>query len=271
MCAAERQSIHIGTSGWSYVDWVGPFYRAGTPKSDFLGAYAEHFEVVEVDSTYYAPPAKRIVTGWYERTPEGFRFALKAPGAITHEKVLDDCERDADAFFDALAPLGEKLLCVLLQFGYFNKAKFASAGPFMERLDAFLERCAARVPLAVEIRNKAWLTRGYFDLLRRHNAAAALVEHAWLPPVERLIEQQDVVTGPFSYFRLIGDRTGIEEITKTWGETVLDRSSDLRRVAGSMRRIAERVPVYTFVNNHYAGHGPETSRRLRAEVDGRDG
>ncbi|RMF77988.1 MAG: DUF72 domain-containing protein, partial [Planctomycetota bacterium] len=131
MNAAARQSIHIGTSGWSYVDWVGSFYPAGTPKADFLGCYAEQFDVVEVDSTYYAPPARRLVSGWYERTPEHFRFALKAPAAITHEKVLRDCEREADAFFDALAPLGEKLLCVLLQFGYFNKSKFSSAEPFL--------------------------------------------------------------------------------------------------------------------------------------------
>ncbi|RMF85387.1 MAG: DUF72 domain-containing protein, partial [Planctomycetota bacterium] len=138
---------------------------------------------------------------------------------------------------------------------------------FLERLDAFLERYALRAPLAVEIRNKTWLTRTYFDLLRRRRATAALVEHAWLPPIERVIEKHDVVTGPFSYVRLIGDRQAIEQVTKTWDRVVLDRTGDLRRVARSLRRIAERVPVYMFVNNHYAGHGPDTARTLRGEID----
>ncbi len=157
---------------------------------------------------------------------------------------------------------------MLLQFGYFNRATFRSAKPFFERLNGFLREYADRVPLAVELRNKNWLTGVYFDLLRSHKVAAALVEHAWLPPIDPVVEQHDVVTGPFSYVRLIGDRKGIEEITKTWDRVVLDRSADLRRVARAIRQIAPRVPVYTFVNNHYAGHGPESCRQLRAACDG---
>jgi len=225
--------------------------------------------VVEVDSTYYRTPSEKMVRGWAERTPEHFRFALKMPGEVTHKKVLLDCDDEMEALLAALEPLAAKTLCVLLQFGYFNRQAFASSRPFFERLDAFLGEYAGRVPLACEIRNKNWLGRDYFDLLRRHHVVAALVEHAWLPPIDRVLEQHDVITGPFSYVRLIGDRQGIEQITKTWEKTVVDRSADLKRVAGSLRRIAQRVPVYTFVNNHYAGHGPETCRQLEAELEQR--
>lgn len=255
-------AVHIGTSGWSYDDWVGPFYPSDASKSDFLPLYARQFDVVEVDSTYYRPPTHDQVKGWAERTPATFRFALKAPGTITREKALLDCEADMEALLTALAPMGDRLLCLLLQFSYFNKAAFASARPFFQRLEAFLARFAPRIPLAVELRNRAWLTSDYFHLLRQHKVAAVLVEHAWLPPIDRLLDSQDVVTAEFSYIRLIGDREGIEKITTTWDRPVLDRDADLKRVAEVIRRIAARVPVYTFVNNHYAGHGPDTCRRL---------
>jgi uncharacterized protein YecE (DUF72 family) len=254
--------IHLGTSGWSYDDWVGPFYPEGTTKSDYLAHYATQFDVVEVDSTYYRPPSANMVRAWAERTPADFGFALKVPSEITHEKVLADCDLPMESLLATLEPLKPKIRCLLLQFGYFNRTAFGSARPFFERLDAFLTRFARRIPLAVEIRNKNWLGAAYFDLLRAHGVVAALVEHVWLPPVDRLVATHDVVTGPFAYFRLIGDREEIEKTTKTWGKVVVDRSADLRRVAGAMRRVAERTEVFVFVNNHYAGHGPATCRQL---------
>ena len=83
-------NVHIGTSGWSYADWVGSFYPQGTPARDYLACYTGEFDVVEVDSTYYRPPSRKMVTGWAEKTPDHFRFFLKAPGEITHKKVLAD-------------------------------------------------------------------------------------------------------------------------------------------------------------------------------------
>ena len=261
-------AIRIGTSGWSYDDWVGPFYPPGTASADYLRYYAGKFDVVEVDSTFYRPPTERMVRGWAERTAAGFGFALKMPRTITHEKVLVGCESDMDSLLTTLEPLGKKLKSVLLQFGYFNRATFAGPKPFYDRLAKLFSHFAGRVPLACEIRNKNWLTADYFGLLREHNVATALVEHAWLPPIGELIEQQDVVTGPYAYVRLIGDREGIEKLTTTWEKLVVDRKADLRRVAKSLRQIAERAEVLVFVNNHYAGHGPATCRELRAAVGG---
>jgi uncharacterized protein YecE (DUF72 family) len=256
-------TLRIGTSGWSYDDWVGPFYPEGTRKRDYLEAYTKHFDVVEVDSTFYRTPALRMVQGWADRTPAGFAFALKTPRTITHDKVLLDCEEEMDALLPALEPLGDKLKCLLLQFGYFNRKAFSSSTPFFERLEAFLANYASQVPLACEIRNKNWLTEDYFELLRAHNVAATLVEHAWLPPINELIDQHDVVTAPFSYVRLIGDRKGIEEATTTWNKTVVDRSRDLTRIAKALDQLADHAEVLVFINNHYAGHAPDTCRALR--------
>lgn len=262
-----EHSIHCGTSGWAYDDWRGPFYPPNTPPRDYLSRYAEAFDVVEVDSTYYRVPTAEMVAGWQARTPARFGFALKMPRVITHEKVLRDCEAEMAAFRAALAPLAGKLMCVLLQFGYFNRRAFTNAGPFLDRLSAFLKHYAGELPFACEIRNRAWLNAHYFDLLRAHGVSAALVEHAWLPPVNALLEQFDVVTGRFSYFRLIGDRVEIEKTTQKWDRVVVDRQQDLRRVAGAVREAAKRATVLVFVNNHYAGHGPQTCRELQAELN----
>ena len=259
-------AIRIGTSGWSYEDWVGPFYPAGTDSGDFLPHYAAQFDTVEVDSTFYRPPSRRMVQGWTGRTPEHFAFALKVPNTITHEKVLLDCDADMENLLTAALPLGPKLKCLLLQFGYFNRSAFAGPGPFFDRLTAFLIRFAARAPLACEIRNKNWLTKDYFELLRAHHTSAALVEHAWLPPIDELAQRFNVVTGPYAYVRLIGDRDGIEKTTKTWEKVVIDRSADLARVADALRQIAARADVFVFVNNHYSGHAPVTCRALRTAL-----
>ena len=254
--------IQIGTTGWSYDDWLGKVYPDGTAKRDYLEHYARRFPAVEVDSSFYGVPRAAYVANWAKATPAAFRFALKMPREITHERVLVDCGETVDKLLAAVEPLGEKLLGVLLQFGYFNRTKFRSAAPFFERLDAFLTQYAPHVPLVCEIRNKSWLTGDYFDLLRRHRVVAALVEQAWLPPIERVVEQHDVLTGPFCYVRLIGDRKGIEEITRQWDEVVIDRGADLRRVAAVIRQVAEQTSVYAFVNNHYSGHAPATCAAL---------
>ncbi|MEW6249462.1 MAG: DUF72 domain-containing protein [Planctomycetota bacterium] len=264
-------AIRVGTSGWSYDDWVGPFYPPGVHSADLLPHYCRHFDTVEIDSTFYRPPSEQMVRNWAARTPEGFVFALKMPRSITHEKLLLDCDGDMDELLPALAPLRSKLRAILLQFSYFNRAAFASPRPFLQRLDRFLASYAARVPLACEIRNRGWLNRDYFELLRRHKVSATLVEHAWLPPIDWLIAQQDVVTGSLAYVRLIGDRDGIEKTTRSWGKLVLDRTADLQRIAAALREVARRADVLVYINNHYAGHGPASCRQLRACLSAGEG
>jgi uncharacterized protein YecE (DUF72 family) len=258
-------SIRIGTSGWSYDDWVGPFYPPQTKAGDYLAFYTRHFDIVEVDSTFYRLPTARMAIGWAEHTPDGFSFALKMPRTITHEKILHDCDADMEGIVSTFGLLGPKLKSVLLQFGYFNRDAFAGPRPFFDRLAAFLGKYG-QLPFACEIRNRNWLTKDYFALLRAYNVATVLVEHAWLPPIDTLIEHHDVATGPYVYTRLIGDRAGIEKISKRWDQIVVDRSGDLRRIAAALRQTANRAEVLVFVNNHYAGHGPESCRQLRTAI-----
>lgn len=255
--------ITIGTCGWSYPDWVGHFYPKGTRSGEFLSYHSQHFSIVEVDSTFYASPAASMVQGWRNKTPDGFRFCLKVPQTITHEKVLLDCKTEVDTFLDAARLLGPKLLCCCLQFGFFNRDKFAGLPEFLERLEGFFECWPKDVQLAVEVRNKTWMTASLADTLRRHNAVWVLADQAWMPTPWYLAQKLDVVTGPFAYIRLLGDRKAVDDLTDKLNRIVIDRTEEIEADARAISQISARVPVLVFVNNHYAGYAPETIRQLR--------
>jgi uncharacterized protein YecE (DUF72 family) len=259
--------ILLGTTGWSYPDWIGAFYPEGTAQRDFLRHYAKRFAAVEVDSTYYATPARSTVQAWADATPPGFRFCLKVPGTITHQKALKDCDEEIDRLLAVVRPLEDKLFCLVLQFGYFNRKAFAKPQAFFDRLVPVLTRLRSHHRLAVEIRNRTWLGDDYFALLRACDAAAVLADHAWMPPIAETARRFDVVTTDFAYLRLIGDRRQIEEITDHWDRIVIDRSERMRPTARVIRQLSERTQVLTFLNNHFAGHAPESARLMRGMID----
>lgn len=268
--------IRFGASSFSSKDWVGPFYPEGMPARDFLRYYADQFDTVEVDSTYYAIPSAATVDGWAEKTPEDFLLSAKFPRAVVHggegakpdgTKLLsgDEALRSCDRFLQVMSRLGSRLGPLLIQFPYLNRSVFPGAGPFMERLAGFLERLPKDFRYAVEIRNKAWLKPDFADLCREHNAAVTLVDQGWMPMPDELQDTFDPVTTDFAYVRLLGDRKEIEAITKSWGREVIDRGDRLRRWAEILTGLSDRdIPTVVYVNNHYAGHAPETVRRLQA-------
>jgi uncharacterized protein YecE (DUF72 family) len=254
--------IRIGTCGWWYKDWSRVFYPDRLPAGEYLAYYAERYPVVEVDSTFYRTPSLAMVKGWRDKTPDTFGFSLKVPQIITHEKVLADCQKELNAFLTAARALEGKLLCCLLQFGYFNRKAFNTLDTFLARLDPFLADWPKDVPVAVEVRNKTWLTPKLADCLRSHGAVWVLADQAWVPSPLILAKKLDVVTGPFGYVRLLGDREEVDKRTKTLDRTVIDRTDQIRADAEVLRQLAAHVPVLVFVNNHFAGYAPETVQQL---------
>jgi uncharacterized protein YecE (DUF72 family) len=255
--------IH-GTAGWSYKDWVGPFYEPGTEAGRYLAAYAESFPGVEIDSTYYRIPSTKMVANWHAATPDGFLFSPKMPGEITHKRFLTDCGDLVAEFFDALAPLGDKLGHVIVQFPYFKRDLDVTLDSFLALLLPFLDAMPDGHPrLAVEIRNKPFLKPPLFAALSERDTALVLIDHAWMPPPEAWAKLEGAITTNHVPIRLLGDRYGIEKITKTWGEIVVDREDRLARWADLIRAsLGAGRTVTSFVNNHYSGHGPATARRL---------
>jgi uncharacterized protein YecE (DUF72 family) len=255
--------VRVGTCGWSYKEWSGVFYPDDLDAGGFLSHYAERYPVVEVDSTFYRSPSRKTVEGWRDRTPDGFGFSLKVPQVITHEKLLHDCRAEVRTFLTAARELGPKLLCCVLQFGYLNHKAFAGLDAFLARLGPFLDAWPRDVPLAVEVRNKAWVTPKLTDCLRARQAVLVVADQAWMPPPGDVVRTVDAVTGPFAYVRLLGDRNAVDALTRTLDHIVLDRTEQLRADAEAIRQLAGRVLVLVFVNNHFAGYAPATVAQLR--------
>jgi uncharacterized protein YecE (DUF72 family) len=267
--------IRFGTSSFSSKDWIGPFYPRGTSPRDFLPYYASRFDTVEIDATYYAIPVPRVVEAWAQRTPPGFLVAAKFPREIVNggpgrtpdpEKLLlpDTTYRARDVFLEVMRTLGPRLGPLLLQFPFFNATAFPHPEVFQERLDRFLYDLPRDLHIAVEIRNREWLTEPLAQICRARQAALVLVDQGWMPHGDEVQRRLDPITAPFAYIRLLGDRPIIEAVTTTWGKEVLDRAPRLERWADLLARLlAREVPTLVYANNHYAGHAPATVERLR--------
>ena len=261
---ALHPRLHLGTSSFSHESWVGSFYPAGTKPGDFLGIYAERFDTVEIDATFYRIPSRAQARTWASKVPEGFRIALKVPQVVTHEKMLVGCEEEMKAFLGACDEMGDRLGPILFQFQYFRRDTFASVDAFLERLAPFLETLPPGKSYALEVRNKGWVGAPLLDLLRRHRIAYALIDHPWMPPADELVRTLDVVTAGFSYVRWLGDRKGIEAKTDSWDRLIVDRTAEMERWVPTLASLLERnIELFGYFNNHYAGHAPGSIELLR--------
>ncbi len=252
----------LGTSSFTAKGWDGTFYPRGMNSRDYLNFYARNFSTVEIDSTFYGTPKPSTVTNWKERTPPDFRFALKVPQIITHEKVLVGCEAEFDEFLEAMLLLEGKLGPMLFQFPKFDKWMLKDSEELLSRLDRFLKRVMnPAFRFAVEIRNKPWLDSRFTSFLRERNVALALTDTSFMPRPWELKQPLDLITADFAYVRWLGDRKVIEEITTTWGKPVVDRESDLKNWVNFLREMVLNKnlrKVFAFANNHYSGHAPHT-------------
>src|SRR3982751_5334777 len=175
MSALTAATVRIGTQGWNYDAWVGPFFPLGTRPADYLSVYARAFDTVEVDSTFYAVPAAKTVRSWADRVPDGFRFALKLPQEITHENRLRDSADLAALFFDRARELGDKLGPVLIQLGPdFGPSELPALANLLPKLPRALR-------FAVEFPQRAWINDGILALLSEHDVALALSDGRWIP------------------------------------------------------------------------------------------
>ena len=246
--------IRIGTQGWNYDAWVGPFYPPGTRLADFLAIYARAFDTVEVDSTFYAIPPARTVRGWADRTPPEFSFALKMPQEITHERRLRDAERATETFLERARELGEKLGPILIQLGP------AFAPVELPALAAFLPMLPRDLRFAVEFRHRGWIHDGFLALLAEHGIALALSDGRWIPR-KTMLQLASRPTADFTYVRFMGPNRDIVDYSRIQ----VDRGREIEMWAGVLWPLAEQrqIDVNVYVNNHFAGHSPASARELQ--------
>ena len=228
----------VGTSGYNYPEWRGSFYPEKFPGAKMLPFYAQSFNTVEINYTFYRIPNTKTLAGWDRDTPEGFRLTLKAPKRITHIAKLRDCSELLEYFLRVSATLGPKLGALLFQLPpYFRKD--------LAVLDAFIAQVPEGTRAAFEFRHGSWMDAEVFARLRARNLALCIADsEKFSTPLE--------ITASYGYFRLRDE-----------GYT----PDDLRRWAGLIRaNTAGCSDVYVYFKHEEAGTGPQFARTLLAAL-----
>ena len=251
--------FRVGTQGWSYPAWVGPFYPPERQGEDLLSVYAEAFDTVEVNSTFYAIPDGGRVASWKERTPAGFRFTMKLPGEITHERRLRDCRTELTTFLLRAELLGEKLGPLLIQLppAFTPRAR--------EDVERFVAALPADFSFAIEFRAPGWLEPGTLAFLDDWGIAPAISVGPWRDGASArdLLARGVGAAGPLVYARWMGDvrhRYGLERVE-------VEREAELDAWARALKEAAtgDRI-VWAFFNNDWQGHSPASARALQRRL-----
>jgi uncharacterized protein YecE (DUF72 family) len=253
----------IGTSGYSYNDWVGPFYPPGTKQSDFLKIYAQEFALTELNFTYYRQPEQSMTRRMAAVTPNNFLFSIKAHKTLTHETAGLSMASEAATFINGIEPIVDagKLGAVMLQFPY----SFHYTDENRRYLDAVCAQLG-NLPLAVEFRNAYWQKESVYRGLSQRNITTVNVDEPQLP---KLLKPAEVVTSPAGYVRFHGRN----EANWWSGDNVtrydyLYNDNELKEWIPRLRRMMEKVKVLMIVfNNHSKGQAIQNARRLRALLE----
>ncbi len=233
--------IRIGTSGWHYNHWIGRFYPEKLPKDRWLEHYAQFFNTVEINSTFYHLPREQTMVNWHDRVPAHFLFAVKASRYITHVKRLNDPQESLQRFLDLAGLLKRRLGPILYQLP-------PSLHKNLGRLDAFLASLPKRDHAVFEFRHASWYDQETFDLLNRRGVALCVHDMGDKAPPR-------IVTGRVAYVRFhgINGRYG-----GNYPDHVLqDWAGWLKSQVGTVRA------VYAYFNNDAEGHALENARTLK--------
>lgn len=257
-------SILVGTCGYSYKDWKGPFYPEAIGPEEYLRYYSLFFPFVEIDFSWYAMPAPDSFARMSERTGSDFRFAVKLHRSLTHDRV-ENWKEQAAAFARSLRPLAVagKLATLLVQlpysFGYDTDTRRYLAALLGELRD---------YPLAVEFRNEAWYTERVFEALAARRVALVLVDR---PDLKGLPPEATVVTAALSYVRFHG-----RNATDWWSGDATSRYDYLyspEELAQALQRIrslaSQAQTVLVAFNNHARGQAVENAQMLKSLLETR--
>ena len=227
-------SIWVGTSGYNYPEWRGSFYPDKFPTTKMLPYYAERFQTVEINYTFYRTPNEKILSGWSRETPDRFKLTLKAPKRITHDARLKDCEERLRYFLTTAATLGPKLGALLFQLPPYLKRDLAV-------FDAFLAAFPPGVCAAFEFRHQSWLNDEVYARLRARNLALCVADsEKQSTPVQ--------ITADYAYFRLRDEGYTADDIAR-WAQVIREKTSACR-------------DVFVYFKHEEAGKGPQFARLL---------
>lgn len=238
--------IRVGTSGWHYEHWRGRFYPEKLPKNRWFEHYAQHFDTVEINNTFYHLPKTTTVENWRAKAPEGFLYVVKANRYITHIKRLKDTGAEVKRFFDVIELFADTLGPVLYQLP-------PSMHKDLGLLEGFIALLPARPKAVFEFRHASWYAQDTFDLLDSHDAAFCVHDMEGR-------ESPRVVTGETVYVRFHGARgryagNYTDAMLGGWARWLKDQTGTARA-------------VYAYFNNDVDGHAIHNARTLREAMRG---
>ena len=249
-------NVRIGTSGFSFKDWVGVFYPDGTKKENMFTLYVEYFDAVEINSTYYRIPPERVFAALEEKTHETFDFIVKLNKDSTHERK--NSSEAMKSLHESVSPLKErqKLQGFLAQFPY----SFKNTGENRNYLKSLKEDCRD-VPLFIEFRHDSWLNPAVYDFIDSLRTHYCCVDE---PALRGLVPPQSVTTGDMGYVRFHGRNAGA-----WWDTTVHERydylysAEELSEWIERIREIRRKVSkTFLFFNNCYSGHAVRNAKMM---------
>jgi uncharacterized protein YecE (DUF72 family) len=242
----ERGSIRVGCSGWVYKHWRGLFYPEGLRQTRWFARYAEEFDTVEINNSFYHLPKPATFEKWRKQAPPGFCYAVKANRYLTQAKKLKDCEEPMDRMMSAVRHLGDRLGPMLYQLPPSMKIN-------LERLESFLKILPHGVASVFEFREKSWYVPETYALLDRYGASFCVHDMPGLATPR-------VAVGPVVYVRFHGGAG------KYWG-----RYSDERLLRWTDWLVEQSKPgrfskCWCYFNNDIHAHAIEDARTLKAMV-----
>lgn len=253
--------VRVGTSGYSFEDWRGVFYPEKIEKTKMLDYYIDHFDTVEINSTYYGIPHPRVFEAMAKKTPLGFDFIVKANQSLTHKR--EQLAQETPKYLEALLPLVEsgKFKGVLAQFPWSFPRLPANVDHLRKCRDAL-----ADLPLFVEFRHSSWVKQDTFDLLKSLEVGYVSVDE---PQLEKMVEPIAVATTSVGYVRFHGRNAkdwysgkGSERYNYSY------RGDELAEWVEKIRRLQQDTEViYLFFNNCHLGQAVFNAKQIMEMLD----
>ncbi len=231
--------IYLGTSGWYYSDWIETFYPTHLQKNQWLTYYAERFNTVEVNATFYRLPFKNMVLGWKRETPEHFVLTFKGSQIITHRKKLRNVQEHLHIFFQRIKIAEQKIGVVLWQLPPHLKKN-------IDLLENFCNQLPTTIKQTIEFRHNSWFDTETITLLKRYNIAFCNVSAPDLPPTTHQ-------TADFAYFRWHG--------RDTWYRYQYN-DQELRKWADKIQQLRQ-IDIYGYFNNDFEGFAIQNCLKMK--------